>query len=179
MPVPDVPSFPPALGREANQRASVEFAQALGEALRRARRRRGLTLRAVQTGSRGRFSPSAVGGYERGERAISVVRFCELARLYRTPPDRLLREALDRVEPPVHEQVVVDLTRISLLPYPEQGLTSDLVHGLKSRRGDVAGTVVSLRSGDIEALAIEHDRTPEDLMRTLGPALSGADRPAD
>src|SRR5207244_4441372 len=63
------------------------FADAVGQVLRRARRARGFTLRDVHVRSRGRFKPSAVGGYERGERAISLDRFSQLAELYDCPPD--------------------------------------------------------------------------------------------
>ena len=47
----------------------------VGRALRRARLARGLTLRQVGERSLGAFKPTAVAGYERGERAISLKRF--------------------------------------------------------------------------------------------------------
>ncbi|MGZ5352909.1 MAG: helix-turn-helix domain-containing protein, partial [Actinomycetota bacterium] len=44
-----------------------------------------------------RFKPSSIAGYERGERAISLQRFCDLAELYRTDAgwllDAILRDA--------------------------------------------------------------------------------------
>jgi transcriptional regulator with XRE-family HTH domain len=76
-----------------------------GRALRRARHARGLTLRDVGIGSGGTFSPTAVAGYERGERSITLQRFCELATFYGVAPEVLLAEALqDGLDP------VVDLT---------------------------------------------------------------------
>ncbi|MGH2699518.1 MAG: helix-turn-helix domain-containing protein [Actinomycetota bacterium] len=62
------------------------FSNALGEVLRRARKQRGMTLDDVRRRSRGRFKSSAVGGYERGERAISLERFCDLSEMYGVPP---------------------------------------------------------------------------------------------
>jgi transcriptional regulator with XRE-family HTH domain len=73
------------------------FGEVAGEVLRDARRKRGLTLRAVWRRSGGRFKPSALGGYERGERSISLDKFCGLAAIYGVAADRLLAEVLDRV----------------------------------------------------------------------------------
>ena len=44
----------------------------VGHALRRARLARGLTLRQVGERSLGTFKPTAVAGYERAERTISL-----------------------------------------------------------------------------------------------------------
>ena len=69
-----------------------EFARAVGRALRQERERNRLTLREVQRISEGFFTASGVGGYERGERMISLYRFCRLADVYGARPDRLLME---------------------------------------------------------------------------------------
>jgi transcriptional regulator with XRE-family HTH domain len=70
------------------------IAVAVGLELRRIRTSRGLTLRDVGIISDWVFTPTAVAGYERGERNISVRRFCELARFYGVEPVDLLAEAL-------------------------------------------------------------------------------------
>ena len=78
----------------------------VGRALRRARHAQGLTLRDVGIRSGGIFTPTAVAGYERGERAISLERFCELATFYGVAPEDLLAEGLH----PGDREPVVDLT---------------------------------------------------------------------
>ena len=78
----------------------------VGRALRRARTARKLTLRDVGIRSSGKFTPTAVAGYERGERKISLERFCELAIFYGVAPERLLAEALH----PDDRELIVDLT---------------------------------------------------------------------
>jgi transcriptional regulator with XRE-family HTH domain len=70
----------------------------IGRTLRWARRSRGLSLRAVERVSGGRFKPSSIAGYERGERKITVERFCELARFYGFPPERLLGDVVERAQ---------------------------------------------------------------------------------
>ena len=68
------------------------FAEGAGRVLRRTRIARGLTLRDVGLRSGGAFSPTAVAGYERGERRITLERFCVLADFYGVLPDRLLAQ---------------------------------------------------------------------------------------
>jgi transcriptional regulator with XRE-family HTH domain len=87
-----------------------------GRALRRARTARGLTLRDVGIRSAGRLTPTAVAGYERGERKVSLQRFCELAVFYGVEPERLLAEALH----PDDRELVVDLT-----PFEEPARTTN------------------------------------------------------
>jgi transcriptional regulator with XRE-family HTH domain len=96
-----------------------EFSRAAGSALRRARLARRLTLHDVMALSAGRFKPSVVGGYERGERTLSVDRFCELAQLYGVLPDRLLAEALDTVYRDERPDLV-DLTRLEAAEEPSE-----------------------------------------------------------
>ena len=74
-------------------RGSMEqLALEIGRAIRRARLDRGMTLKQLAESSDGRFRPTSLAGYERGERTISVVRFCELCRLLDVSPGRLLEE---------------------------------------------------------------------------------------
>ena len=67
-----------------------EFNGEVGRRLRLARKRRGLSLMAVEEASRGEFKPSALGSYERGERALSVHRLHRLTQLYGMAPGEIL-----------------------------------------------------------------------------------------
>jgi transcriptional regulator with XRE-family HTH domain len=100
----------------------ASMALEIGRALRRARLARGMTLKQLSVASAGRFKPTSVAGYERGERSISVVRFCELCRLVGVPPDRLLGEILRaaRADP----DLVIDLTHLERLGPSEGELLS-------------------------------------------------------
>lgn len=155
----------------SNLDAARRLREALGEVLRDARRRLGLTIREAADRSEVRFRPSAIGGYERGERAISLERFCDLATLYGIPPDRLLAEVLDRLRPEGRVDVVVDLTELELLPGDEPRRAAELVDQVRRQRGGEAGNLVSLRSGDLEALALAFRLPPSDLLRRLEPAF--------
>ncbi len=71
-----------------------DFAVDLGGVLRSYRLSRGLSLQCLAAVSDGRFGSSVLGAYERGERDISLRRFCDLARCLGEDPPRLLAEAL-------------------------------------------------------------------------------------
>jgi transcriptional regulator with XRE-family HTH domain len=145
--------------------------RATGEVLRSARRARGLTLRDVTSSSHGRFKPSVLGAYERGERSISLVRFCELAQTYGIPPDRLLGDVFARLDPAGRQEIAIDLNRLTLIPGQEGKVVAEFVHRLKSQRGDYMTDVITLRSGDLEAISLEASQSPNTLLRTLEPAL--------
>lgn len=77
--------------------------------LRRARLKAGLTLRDVQKRSNRRFTVSALGSYERGERSVTLERFCELVSLYEMPPERILARIVDEIPAPFRSRYVIDL----------------------------------------------------------------------
>ena len=87
----------------------TEFLRAVGDELRLARRQAGLALRDLTQRSGREFKASAVGGYERGERSISLDRFCRLADLYGVEPDRLIARVVDRLSRSAGQDVVIDI----------------------------------------------------------------------
>jgi transcriptional regulator with XRE-family HTH domain len=88
----------------------TSIGEEVGRALRRARLARGLTLRQVGERSAGAFKPTAVAGYERAERSISLERYCELCGFYGMEPAWLLAEILETVGG--RPERIVDLTRL-------------------------------------------------------------------
>jgi transcriptional regulator with XRE-family HTH domain len=59
---------------------------------------RSLSLRQVTVRSGGRFKPSSVASYERGERQISLERLFALAEVYEVAPERLVAAIAHRME---------------------------------------------------------------------------------
>jgi transcriptional regulator with XRE-family HTH domain len=66
--------------------------------LRRIRAGRSLSLRQVTVRSGGRFKPSSIASYERGERQISLERLFALAEVYDVPPERIVAAIAHRLE---------------------------------------------------------------------------------
>ncbi|MCA1845772.1 MAG: helix-turn-helix domain-containing protein [Actinomycetota bacterium] len=152
------------------------FSQIVGLALRRARAARGYSLYDVQAISHGRFKASGVGGYERGERAISLQRFCELAAVYGVTPDIILANALRDADPVGRHEIVIDLTQLARLDGTDVSQVAEFIHKVKMERGDYLSDVITLRSGDVEAIASASQVEPRALLRRLEPAIA-RDRP--
>jgi transcriptional regulator with XRE-family HTH domain len=77
------------VGNRQNIADQDDFAAAAGEVLRQVRTGRSLSLRQVTVRSGGRFKPSSIASYERGERQISLERFFALAEVYEVAPERI------------------------------------------------------------------------------------------
>ncbi|MDQ3956736.1 MAG: helix-turn-helix domain-containing protein [Actinomycetota bacterium] len=147
------------------------FAQTAGRVLRGARVRHGLTLQEVERRSQGRFKPSALGGYERAERKISLEIFCDLAAVYGEAPEQLLAEVTAELEPQARSKVVIDLDKLTMLEDGEARMVGELVHKIKAQRGDYVSGVISLRGGDVQAMSSSAGMKPELLLRRLRPAM--------
>jgi len=145
------------------------LAAGIGRALRRVRRERGFTLREVARRSEDRFKPTSVAGYERGERSISVERFCQLASLYGIAPDRLLGEAVRAWEG--RPGIVIDLTQAEGLEGAQARLVAGFVDEVLQLRGERNPETITLRAGDLEALASASGRRPEELLEAVRDVL--------
>jgi transcriptional regulator with XRE-family HTH domain len=130
-----------------------------------------MTLYDVHRRSRGRFKPSSLGGYERGERSISLERFCGLAAIYGVPAERLLAEILVRLSPEGRRELTININRLSLVGGEVARLVSELVHKVRAQRGDYMSEVITLRSGDLEALGMAAHLRPRAVITSLRPAL--------
>lgn len=143
----------------------VELSQEIGDRLRRVRLSRGLTLRAAAAASAGRFKPSSIAGYERGERAITVQRFCDLAGVYRTDPARLLDGVVraGRREPAVE----VDVEALATSEEADVATVRSLVRHVVDLRDEPEEEVMTLRRADIEVLAAASGRPPNELLALI------------
>jgi transcriptional regulator with XRE-family HTH domain len=75
-----------------------DFAAAAGSVLREVRAGRSLSLRQVTVRSGGRFKPSSIASYERGERQISLERLFALADVYGVAAERIVAAIAHRLE---------------------------------------------------------------------------------
>lgn len=150
-----------------------EFADEIGRALRRARGARGLTLRQVASVTGGEFKATSVAGYERGERTISVERFCQLCAVYRASASGLIADIVDAVSGTT--ETVIDLNRLESLGDAERKHVKEFVNHVVSRRREPPTETLALREGDLEILASEAGTTREVLAEALEPPI----RPED
>jgi transcriptional regulator with XRE-family HTH domain len=147
------------------------FAEALGEAIRHARQRAHLSLRDLERRSAGRFKPSAVGGYERGERDISVERLVELSFAIGIAPEELLADSLARLLPNTYTEVAIDLVRLRDARNAEARAVNEFARRIRTERNDLAGDVVTVRAGDLQIIAGEAGTDVPSLLRAIEPAV--------
>lgn len=148
----------------------------LGRVLRRARMRRGLTLRQVETASGGRHKPSSIAGYERGERQITVERFCRLAAFYGEDPASLLAEALAATTH-AEDGILIDLTRLTIvLPSLEEGERRAVERLVRERAPHEPPAVIRLDLQDLGALSDQAGRTARELLADLEAAIETVPR---
>ncbi|MGA2520993.1 MAG: transcriptional regulator [Acidimicrobiales bacterium] len=170
--------------------ASRAYIRAVGGRLRVVRHQIGLSLQAVESTSNLEFKASVLGAYERGERAISVSRLQRLAKLYSVSVDQLLPHESDATRwwvtekpegagtsaPPVRpaaqpwqssETVTIDLTRLRDVSGPERDLIRRFVSMIQVQRQDFNGTLITIRAGDVRAIACLFGLTPDAMGRRL------------
>jgi len=139
-------------------------ARAIGRRLREVRRRRGLTLQAVERESGEEFKGSVLGAYERGDRILTVPRLQRLALFYGVKVDELLSspeidlrdearngDAADRGrEEPV---LTIDVERLRALGAVEWRPLQRYVATVEQARGGAPMPLLTLRSADLDAIA--------------------------
>ena len=124
----------------------------LGEHLRNFRVERGWSLHAASHRTRGEFSSSSIGSYERGERTVSIVRLRKLARYYGVPVQYLLPDAPST---PAVDQLGV--SKPDMIPHETMAADQLIVSYLQtvlSQRETPPGILreARIRSTDIDAL---------------------------
>ena len=141
-----------------------------GRALRGARQARGMTLRDVGSRSNGRFKPTAVAGYERAERGISLERFCELAELYGMGPERLLLQIMWRLAG--RPDPTIQHAKLPELPVEEANVVGGFIQKVRDLRGDADDEVITVRIQDLEVLATVSGHELREFLDHLEPALA-------
>ncbi|MEX1163697.1 MAG: helix-turn-helix domain-containing protein [Nitriliruptor sp.] len=146
-------------------------AREVGDRLRHVRLQQELSLQDVERLSDGTLKASVVGAYERGERAVSLRRLEHLAGFYRVPVIELLSAGdRDRADVAGHDEVrvVIDLASLERHRGQEPALAR-FVEAIRVRRGDF-GRVLTVRSADLDTLALVDEASPDQLRDRLSEA---------
>jgi len=155
---------------------------AQGDLLRLARTRRQMTLHDVEAVTEGEFKAASLSAYERGERAISVLRLMRIADVYKTPLEDLLPapdtggEYSDTGRPPrpglVAQDVGVqrlrlDVERLVEMRGPGWDQLRNLVGAIQQRRRGRSGRYLFLRGEDIWIVGAIFGLTPREVAPML------------
>jgi transcriptional regulator with XRE-family HTH domain len=158
---------------------SSDYGLQLGRRLRAIRRQKGLSLQDVEAQSEAEFKASALGAYERGERAISVPRLQRLARFYHVPVDQLLPMDRPAVEDDADADrrgrrarthvgaITIDLGEARKLGSPEGMMLNHYLEMIQVERQDFNGKMLTIRRDDLRALACIFNTTSEGIGQLL------------
>lgn len=145
------------------------YAKGLGERLRKIRVQKGMSLQDVQRASGEKWKAAVVGAYERGDRNVTVARLSDLADFYGVPVSELLPE--DAPTSPGHldpsNRLVLDLERLERVPARERDPIERFTSAIQVQRGDFNGRVLTIRRGDLMALALLYQTTATELENRL------------
>jgi len=158
----------------------ASFTVAQGELLRAARARRHMTLHDVEAVTRGEFKAASLSAYERGERAISVVRLLRLTAVYNTSLDEVLPPLpgtstpkaspdADGEQPAQSGELRVRLDVESLATTHGAGWDQlhNLVAAIQQRRRGRQGRYLLLRDEDVWIVAAIFGTTPHQVVAML------------
>lgn len=126
----------------------------------------------VETASNGYWDASVIGSYERGTRQISLERAIALADFYGVPIEELLRTSSQNSNQPSppDQRMIIDLHAVSALRAMDSEFTEPLAQLCKAislKRQDWNGSVLSLRSGDLEFFALTRNENLGTVIQGL------------
>ena len=143
-----------------------DFAKVVGARLRALRKRRRLSLQAVEEKSDGRLRAVVVGSYERGDRVASIRRIAELAEFYGVPVDTLVSDGPGRSTSPGDGKVVIDLDALRDAPEESERLAS-FVASIQRQRNDFASRTLTIRAEDVSLAALLYEVSPAEFRDKL------------
>jgi hypothetical protein len=129
----------------------------------------------------GRWTVEVVGSYERGHRAVTVIKLAELAEFYGLTTADLLPALPATTAPIGGGRFTVDLDRLADLPARQGGPLARYASTIQQQRGDHGGTVLTIREQG-PAVSGRHPRhgtgRPDGHAAALGCADDRSDRRA-
>ena len=147
-----------------------QYAEQVGDKLRRIRQERGLSLQEVCERSGGAFVVSTLSAYERGKRSLSLERLSELAAIYGQSPtsildldsDTSLRRSTTRGAP-----LRIDLISLDKLTPEERRPLESYLAFLRDLRNDPGREVLTIRKDDLAYLSSLYGVRPQTLKDYL------------
>jgi transcriptional regulator with XRE-family HTH domain len=123
--------------------------------LREIRKSKGWSLQDVEKASKGKWKAVVVGSYERSDRAISLKKTIELMAFYQVPISVLFDENLQsKVSINNQPTIIIDQRNLAMSTDIALDGVKRMISYLTARRRDWNGEVLSLRSSDIQFLAV-------------------------
>lgn len=144
--------------------------------LRNIRKSKGWSLQDVERNSKGKWKAVVVGSYERSDRAISLKKAIELMNFYKVPITALFDTEGEGVGLTTEPKILIfDQRKIADSQEMTMAGVKRLITFIANKRKDWNGEVLSIRSSDLQFLAIILNQNPDaalDYLQTNGYLLS-------
>lgn len=125
------------------------------EKLRQIRKSKGWSLQDVEKHSKGRWKAVVIGSYERSDRAISLKKAIELMDFYKVPITELFEDKKSNYRSKeVADPIIIDQRLLAKDSDLKLDGVKRMVAYLTSKRRDWNGEVLSVRSTDMQFIAI-------------------------
>ena len=122
----------------------------LSRKIKEARRSRGWSLAEFESKSCGAIKAGVLGSYERGTRSVSVRKLELIANTLEVPVGFLL--GFDAPEANLSSELMIDIRKVKALG--QSGPVERYFHQILAKRGDWNGEILTLRTSDLEILAL-------------------------
>jgi len=155
-----------------DEQQDTSYTRQVGLRLRSVRRAKRLSLHDVELDSGKEFKASVLGAYERGERAISVLRLQRLAQIYGVTVDQLLPADPRRVEAQqpgasAPTKLRIDVAKLSARGGERYEMLERFLRMIQVQRQDFNGKVITVRAHDIRAIAVMLDVAVDEVPARL------------
>ena len=134
------------------------------ERLRTIRKSKGWSLQDVELHSNGKWKAVVVGSYERADRAISLKKAISLMQFYQVP----ITELFPEITPVVSARSIrVNIAKLES-PTDQQAQTlRKFTKSISNRRKDWNGQILTIRSNDLQFLALLIEKSEPDTLDWL------------
>lgn len=134
------------------------------ERLRTIRKSKGWSLQDVERHSNGKWKAVVVGSYERADRAISLKKAISLMQFYQVPITELFPEITTEVSA---RSISVNIAKLES-PTDQQAQTlRKFTKSICNRRKDWNGQILTIRSNDLQFLALLIEKSEPDTLDWL------------
>ena len=132
--------------------------------LRIIRKSKGWSLQDVERNSNGKWKAVVIGSYERSDRAISLKKAIALMQFYQVPVTELFP---DLPTQSINSSITFDLNRLSSNLDQGGQEVSRLAKSICNRRKDWNGQVLTIRSNDLQFLALLLEKSESKTLEYL------------
>jgi transcriptional regulator with XRE-family HTH domain len=160
----------------ANLQAMTTQISNTSQKLRNIRKSKGWSLQDVERNSKGKWKAVVIGSYERSDRAISLKKAIELMNFYKVPMTALFDTEGEEMRCATDPKTLIfDQRKIGDSQEAAMTGVKRLTSFIANKRKDWNGEILSIRSSDLQFLAIILNMNPDaalDYLQANGYLLS-------